>query len=239
MAIRWHEEAPDDLREAIRFTAAETGFLPRLIEKDYFCSVALEALATTETALVFKGGTCLAKVHSGFYRLSEDLDFAVSLAVDATRGARSNAAAPFKNLIAALGAEGSAFDVLDPLRGSNASRQYNGTLRYRSLLERREETIRIEISLREPVLDPPAHLSARTAVLHWRDRTPLVEDLSLRCLSYREAMAEKLRAALSRREPAVRDFFDLDHAVESGRLDAEDGAARAGSSEACRVGGGR
>lgn len=147
----------------------------------------------------------------------------MSLAVDATRGARSNAVAPFKNLVAALGAEGSALDVLDPLRGSNASRQYNGTLRYRSLLERREETIGIEISLREPVLDPPARLSARTAVLHWRDRTPLVEDLSLRCLSYREAMAEKLRAALSRREPAVREFFDLDHAVESGRLDAEDG----------------
>lgn len=26
-------------------------------------------------------------------------------------------------------------------------------------------------------------------------------------------MAEKLRAALSRREPAIRDFYDIDHAV--------------------------
>ena len=27
-------------------------------------------------------------------------------------------------------------------------------------------------------------------------------------------MAEKLRAALSRREPAIRDFYDTDHAVQ-------------------------
>ena len=75
MPIRWHEVAPEELREAIRFTAEETGFAPRLIEKDYFCSVILEALAAADVPLVFKGGTCLAKVHSGFFRLSEDLDF--------------------------------------------------------------------------------------------------------------------------------------------------------------------
>ena len=38
-------------------------------------------------------------------------------------------------------------------------------------------------------------------------------DLTLPCLSRLEAMAEKLRAALSRREVAIRDFYDIDHAV--------------------------
>jgi hypothetical protein len=32
-------------------------------------------------------------------------------------------------------------------------------------------------------------------------------------MSLREAMAEKSLAALTRREPAIRDFFDLDYAV--------------------------
>ncbi len=32
-------------------------------------------------------------------------------------------------------------------------------------------------------------------------------------------MAEKVRAALTRREVAIRDFFDLDFAVRSGTLD--------------------
>jgi hypothetical protein len=63
MPIRWHEEDPALFHEAIRFTAAETGFIPRLIEKDYFCSVLLEYLAAGSEALIFKGGTCLAKVH--------------------------------------------------------------------------------------------------------------------------------------------------------------------------------
>lgn len=63
-AIRAHEDAVL-FREAVSFTAAETGFAPRLIEKDYFCTVLLAYLSAAAGAeLVFKGGTCLAKVHS-------------------------------------------------------------------------------------------------------------------------------------------------------------------------------
>jgi hypothetical protein len=40
--IRWHEEDTDLLRAAITFTAAQSGFAARLLEKDYFCSVVLE-----------------------------------------------------------------------------------------------------------------------------------------------------------------------------------------------------
>ena len=32
-------------REAVRFTAAESGFVPRLIEKDYFCTLLLAYLS--------------------------------------------------------------------------------------------------------------------------------------------------------------------------------------------------
>jgi len=38
----------------------------------------LEYLAASEPGLTFKGGTCLARIHSDFCRLSEDLDFAIS-----------------------------------------------------------------------------------------------------------------------------------------------------------------
>jgi hypothetical protein len=63
----------DDLpmyREAVNATQLATGFAPRLIEKDYFCTLVLEWLCGAAPSLVFKGGTCLAKVHAGFYRLS-------------------------------------------------------------------------------------------------------------------------------------------------------------------------
>jgi predicted nucleotidyltransferase component of viral defense system len=57
--VRAHEDR-DMFLEAVSFTAAETGFSARLVEKDYFCTVLLQYLAETE-ALVFKGGTCLAR----------------------------------------------------------------------------------------------------------------------------------------------------------------------------------
>ena len=76
----------DLFREAVRFTAAESGFVPRLIEKDYFCTVVLAYLAGAAGGdLVFKGGTCLTKVHSEFYRLSEDLDYTIPVPVDTPR----------------------------------------------------------------------------------------------------------------------------------------------------------
>ena len=37
--------------------------------------------------------------------------------------------------------------------------------------------------------------------------------LPVPCLSGEETIAEKLRAALSRREVAIRDFYDIDYAV--------------------------
>ena len=84
MPIRLHAEDAALLREAVSYTAAETGFSARLIEKDYFCSVALEYLARECGNLTFKGGTCLSKIHGGFYRLSEDLDFSIPTVLDST-----------------------------------------------------------------------------------------------------------------------------------------------------------
>lgn len=89
-AINAHEDVAL-FREAVRFTAAESGFTPRLIEKDYFCTVLLAYLSgSAGDELVFKGGTCLAKVHGALYRLSEDLDFTIPVSLNARRKERSS-----------------------------------------------------------------------------------------------------------------------------------------------------
>ena len=185
MAIRWHHESPEDLQAAIRFTAEATGFVPRLIEKDYFCSVILEALGEAATPLIFKGGTCLAKVHSGFFRLSEDLDFTLPTEPDATRGERRHCAEAIKALVATLPHRIPGVEAIAPLEGHNASTQYNATLGYRSLLAERTETIQIEIGLREPALNTPKPVPVNTAVLHWVRAEPLLEPFPIRCLSVR------------------------------------------------------
>ena len=57
-------DKPAELQAAVEFTAAETGFAPALIEKDYWCSVVLWRLfAAGDCPLVFKGGTLLGKAY--------------------------------------------------------------------------------------------------------------------------------------------------------------------------------
>ncbi|MCE5231236.1 nucleotidyl transferase AbiEii/AbiGii toxin family protein [bacterium] len=99
--IHLHEDSTM-FQEALTFTAAETAFSARLIEKDYYCSVLLEYLASTGDSLVFKGGTCLAKIYTDFYRMSEDLDFVIPMVASASRKERSSRVVSIKNAIASL-----------------------------------------------------------------------------------------------------------------------------------------
>lgn len=221
LAIRFHEDS-ELFRESVRFTAAETAFVARLIEKDYFCTVLLAYLAVAASDdLVFKGGTCLAKVHAEMYRLSEDLDFTIPTSVEASRSERRKLIEGVKGALTALQNRFPSFRVIQPLKGANNSTQYIAVVGYASLLGPETETIKIEVSLREPLLMPSVAASARTLLLDPVTGNPLVPPVSVRCIAKTEALAEKFRAALSRREAAVRDFYDIDHAVRKGGLRPE------------------
>ena len=217
--IRLHEDL-DLFGESVDYTAATTGFIARLVEKDYFCSVVLEQLASISN-LVFRGGTCLAKVHAEFYRLSEDLDFVVPTLVDQRRRERSRHAAAAKRAVESLG-EVVGLSVVRALSGSNESSQYVGEIGYNSVLGSRDETIKIEIRLREPLCEGAIEGGLRTLMLDPISGSTRIPKFLFASLSWREAMAEKVRAALCRREVAIRDFFDLDHAVFRQGLDLHD-----------------
>jgi len=218
--IRLHED-PELFRESVNYTAATTGFVARLIEKDYFCSVALQYLAGASN-LVFRGGTCLAKLHAEFYRLSEDLDFMIPTPVDLPRRERSRRALVAKQSIATIGDAIPGLHATAPLTGSNESTQYLGVVGYDSSLGFGEETIKIEVSLREPLCESPIEGPLRTLLLDPISGSPRVPSIPFSCLSWHEAMAEKVRAALTRREVAIRDFYDLDHAVRRQGIDLLD-----------------
>jgi hypothetical protein len=112
--------------------------------------------------------------------------------------------------------------VVEPLSGTNESAQYNGAVGYTSLLAGDPESVRVEVALREPTLESTVQGEARTALLNPINESPLVPAFPVACLTYREAMAEKLRAALTRRGVAIRDFFDVEHASRHGNLDVAD-----------------
>lgn len=206
----------EQLRAAIEYTNAETGFLPALIEKDYYCSVILQALfANLSHNLVFKGGTLLNKVHVGFYRLSEDLDFSISISPTKSRKEKSNSIKPIKKLVSSLETGFELISFVKELQGSNNSSQYNAVLEYESCLSDIKDTISFEIGLREEILMPVATLNARTLVKNPFNKSFLIEPYPVKCLSKTEAYAEKLRAALTRTKPAIRDIFDLDYAMRN------------------------
>jgi len=139
--IRLHEDSAL-FQEAVTYTAAETRFVPRLIEKDSFCTVLLQCLAAAGVELVFKGGTCLAKVHAGFYRLSEDLDFSIPTPLDASRADRSRHVKRLRVAIAGIEDLVPGLHVLTALTGANASTQYTAAIGYTSLLGARRKQSR-------------------------------------------------------------------------------------------------
>lgn len=219
---RYHEDV-SRFREALRFSEAESGFRAQLIEKDYYCSLVLHDLSELyQQGLVFKGGTCLSKVHAEFFRLSEDLDFSVSLRSDAAPSERRQASAPIKAYFDGLPGRLAWAEEIEPLTAFNGSRQYNGQLIYRSAVTAEREFIRLEFSLREEHHLPPESLPARTLLRDPHSRRPALDPVSVRALHIREAYAEKIRAALTRREPAIRDFFDVDHAARAVLFDIHD-----------------
>ena len=118
--LRWHED-PEAFRDLLTLTAARAGYLVRLVEKDYFSSVLLQYLAASCPGLVFKGGTCLAKVHMDFHRMSEDLDFTIPVPTSSARSMRSRLAEELKQAMAGIERRLPGLRTVSALRGANYS----------------------------------------------------------------------------------------------------------------------
>ncbi|MDO8526826.1 MAG: nucleotidyl transferase AbiEii/AbiGii toxin family protein [Deltaproteobacteria bacterium] len=211
----------EELVAALEFTGRQTGFLQTLIEKDYYCSLVLGYLYQTKTPLIFKGGTCLNKIHFGFYRLSEDLDFSIPIESKATRKTRQTLIKPLKTIFEKIEKDVPSISIMGPLQGQNECRQYNGVLQYQSVITGELSQIKVEIGLREPLLQAPAQSGAKTILQNPFKMTAALPDISVLCLNLEEALAEKVRAAISRKEPAIRDYFDVHFANKQGLLNTE------------------
>jgi predicted nucleotidyltransferase component of viral defense system len=204
---------------ALEFTSAETGFSARLIEKDYWCSLVLsELFAAGDTALVFKGGTLLSKAYAGFDRLSEDLDFTISTPEDSSRSVRSRRAKAIESQLNHA-AQAMGLSWKDPWRGHNNSTQHTGRLAYPSILGA-SESILIDVSQREPTIRSAVEVGLKTLLLNPLFSEPALSSIRVMGLSLEEAYAEKVRAALTRQEPAIRDIYDLWQADQAGVLPA-------------------
>lgn len=214
--ITYHENT-DRFRAALQFTEAETCLTALLVEKDYYCSLILNDFRNLfDQGLIFKGGTCLSKVYADFYRLSEDLDFAISVEAGSPPSIRRAKIDPVKSVFARLPERYSCIAVSEPLSGHRSSTQYIGQYSYQSLLSGQKEHIKVEVSLREPILEPIETRPANTSLLCPLKKSRAIAPFPIAVMTLRETYSEKLRAALTRMDPAIRDFFDIDYAITKG-----------------------
>lgn len=214
---------PQEFRAALDYTAAETGFSARLIEKDYWCSLILRGLfLDLDTPLVFKGGTLLSKAFAGFDRLSEDLDFAISTSTEVGRAARSRNAAKIEARLKAV-ASNLGLQWAEPWTGHNGSTQHGGRLSYPAARGSRENIL-IEVSQRETLMTEAVKVPLNTLLLNPLFAEPVLPPVTAIALSRKEAYAEKTRAALTRDEPAIRDLYDLLQGRRAGFVPLEDAA---------------
>ena len=210
-------------KDAMIYTSNRTGFSADLVEKDYFCSLVLDYLFSfNDTTLVFKGGTCLSKVYTDFYRMSEDLDFTISTPLGTSRTLRRNSIKNFKQRVSGIGKTLPAFKVSKEPRGANVSTQYMAEVSYTSVVSGDIANIKIEVGLREPIVDEAVLKGAKTLLYDPFTEQSIVLPIPVKCFSIEELYAEKIRAALTRLNPAIRDIYDLDYAVRNNIINIAD-----------------
>ena len=218
-----HDRDQNIFREALAYSEAATGFTATLIEKDYYCSLVLQCFFLhDDTSLVFKGGTCLGKVYADFYRLSEDLDLIIPVAANTSRNKRRIEMEKVKRIFNGLPTAVPGIAIVEAFRGHNESRQYIGSLEYSSAVIEKKEKMKLEVGVREPLLRPWVSNTAGTIAADPFTGRPLLPGFTVHAMEMREAYAEKVRAALTRKEPAIRDFFDLFYAARRLHLDFYD-----------------
>lgn len=163
----------------------------------------------------------MSKVYADFYRLSEDLDLIIPVSVGTPRNQRRSKMNPIKRMFDELVAAIPGIAVSKPFRGHNESRQYIGYLAYPSTVMDKQERVKIEIGIREPLILPSVAGEARTIIVNPFSSRPFLSVFTVQAMDMKEAYAEKVRAALTRTKPAVRDLFDLFYAVHKMGMDLD------------------
>jgi predicted nucleotidyltransferase component of viral defense system len=214
-----------DLEERVR----EWGLREDVVEKDYVLGWLLWGIGAhprLATAWVFKGGTCLKKCYLETYRFSEDLDFTVL-----PRGPlhAADVAPIVQQVLARVSDEsGINFRGQAPTFKTHASGRYTeGRIYYQGprnapLVAR----IKLDLSDAEQVVRPTL---LRRIAHAYPDHLPAPG--TVRCYSFEELFAEKLRAMGERGRP--RDLYDIVYLFRRPDLRAEPELIRAVLREKC------
>lgn len=193
-------------RAAIDERVREWGLREDVVEKDYVLGWLLWGIGN-DPALgetwVFKGGTCLKKCYIETYRFSEDLDFTVLPGGPVRPDDVEPAIARVLQRI--TDESGIDFSVREPrFRSRRSEDSTEGRVYYRG--PRNAPTpasVKFDLTAEEVVARP----TVMRTIAHAYEPEVLPDPAEVRCYSFEEVFAEKLRAMGERSRP--RDLYDI------------------------------
>lgn len=182
----------------------EWGLTEEVVEKDYVLGWLLWGIGTDPVlsqSWVFKGGTCLKKCYIETYRFSEDLDFTV-LPGGPFRPEDVEPAL-LRTLVRIAAESGIDFSTAPRLRLRPNAASTEGRVYYTGPRRTRQPSrVKLDISADERVVRPPV----LQEIGHpYPDSFP--SGGTIRCYSFDELFAEKIRAMAQRGRP--RDLYDI------------------------------
>ncbi len=192
-------------------------YADKLLEKDFYLTALLGWISKKLPMLSFKWWTCLNKIHFPYFRLSEDLDFSISLEDDIVDsvGKRKKFSTFVREKLEEIR------DVMwrsmhkkywriagsEQLKDiTNSYLQY--TFWYTSIYWW-EDTIEVEVMYMYKQYADSVMLPIQDVYddLVYNER--VFPNQQIKCIDISEMIAEKSRAALTRNPQAIRDYYDL------------------------------
>lgn len=187
--------------------AIEKGVRAKQIEKDYVISWVLWGIARNEflnTNLVFKGGTCLKKMHFNNYRYSEDMDFTLRDDSVSDEDILEN----FKSVFAQVYEESriKAEIIEDTIDNHMASGSLKFKMNY--VATHGADEIKIDVTRGETIEFDVEHQVVLNNYTDLREE----DETLINCYSLEEILIEKTTALMGRTIP--RDLYDFNYLVE-------------------------
>ncbi len=192
-------------RAALQERVRQWGLSEEVVEKDYVLGWLLSGIGThpeLARTWVFKGGTCLKKCYVETYRFSEDLDFTV---IEGGPLAPDDLVPVLVEMLDGVEqASGIDLSAREPVvRIRPDSRSAEGKIYYRGPRGAPGETrVKLDLTYDEVVVEPTVEQPIAHA---YPDALPAPG--TVRCYSFAEVFAEKLRALGQRTRP--RDLYDV------------------------------
>jgi len=196
------------------------GVRPQQIEKDYIISWLLWGISRNtllRDAIIFKGGTCLKKIHIADYRFSEDMDFTIN---PGKEDGTSNADiyAVFDEVFADI-KETANIDLSIPEDSKEIHESTNSPkfhIEYVAPLGGRGDHVKIDVTRGEQL---EFDVEYRTVQNEYSDLEEEGE-FSVYCYGLKEVVIEKMAALMDRTVP--RDLYDFEYLTNTEGVQLQD-----------------